>query len=173
MRKQTLYLVYHLRLAKGRVFIRSSDTDVLVIVIGISDRLCDVDVVMEFGIGATRRFIQITDIDNNLESTKPGLPKALLGFHALTGSDYTSCFYRKGKSKPLTVLENDDSHISSMNSMVTENPDMEGITRFVCHIYGFKTESSINHARFLSFKKMTGGKLSRVKTVKCRPAKKC
>ena len=57
--------------------------------------------------------------------------------------------------------------------MVTENPDMEGITRFVCHIYGFKTESSINHARFLSFKKMTGGKLSRVKTVNCSSLPPC
>ena len=93
-------IVYHLRLAKGRVFIRSSDTDVLIIVIGISDRLCDVDVVMDFGIGATRRFIQITDIANNLESTKPGLPKALLG--SMPSLDLTThrAFTGKGNQSP-------------------------------------------------------------------------
>ena len=95
--------------------VRSSNTDILAIIVSISDRLVDVDVVMDFRIGATRRFIEVTEIFNSLKPTKSCLARALLGFRAVTGSDYTSCFYRKGKQKPFRILEGDDSHISCVS----------------------------------------------------------
>ena len=44
-----------------------------------------------------------------LWSLQAGLATALPGLHAFTGCDFIASFYRKGKVKPLEVLENDNS----------------------------------------------------------------
>ena len=39
-----------------------------------------------------------------LNEKQAGMTEALLGMHALTGCDFTSCFFRKGKLKPFQRL---------------------------------------------------------------------
>ena len=48
-----------------------------------------------------RRFVNLTGIARTLG---PTMCAALPGFHAYTGSDYTSAFVGRGKARPLASL---------------------------------------------------------------------
>ena len=51
-------------------------------------------VYMDCGMGNSRKHINISSIADTLEISKPALLRALPGFQAFTGCDYTSAFYR-------------------------------------------------------------------------------
>ena len=83
----------------SNVIVRASDTDVLIILIGAlgqqrPERRSIGNIIMDSGMGNSRRYINVTNIAEVLEAQKPGLSQALPGFHAFTGCDYTSVFYR-------------------------------------------------------------------------------
>ncbi|KAK4309970.1 hypothetical protein Pmani_018437 [Petrolisthes manimaculis] len=93
-------IAFHLEnITYNAVIIRSSDTDVLVILIGflgkknLKERTRST-IIMDCGSGNSRRYINVTNIVNVLEERQPGLSRALLGYHAFTGCDFTSSFYR-------------------------------------------------------------------------------
>ena len=94
--------------------IRSSDTDVVIILVSMiaKHKLSNETknygiIIMDSGVGNKRRFINLSELSNDLECKTPGLPTALPGLHAFTGTDYNSAFYRKGKNIPFQILEND------------------------------------------------------------------
>ena len=92
-------IAFHLRNISDNVIVRGSDTDVLVIMIHAISKLplevrSTTKIIMDCGMGNNQRYINVTGIFNNLEETKPGLSAALPGYHAFTGSDFTSAFYR-------------------------------------------------------------------------------
>ena len=77
--------------------------------------------------------------------------------HAFTGCDYTASFNRKGKLRPLKLLEPDKSIQEvfgemGINQIVTEE-QMKNIETFVCKMYGHKKESSIDYVRSEMFLK--------------------
>jgi hypothetical protein len=82
----------------------TSDTDELVIALGNSYKFPDCKLQLEVGPQRINslRFIDITSLSIKLG---PVLCRALPGFHAFTGSDYTQVFYYKGKISPLKILE--------------------------------------------------------------------
>ncbi|KAK4318061.1 hypothetical protein Pmani_010908 [Petrolisthes manimaculis] len=106
-------IAFHLEnITYNAVIIRASDTDVLVILIGFLGKInlkerTRSTIIMDCGSGNSRRYINVTNIVNVLEERQPGLSRALLGYHAFTGCDFTSSFYRKGKLKPLEIIEKD------------------------------------------------------------------
>ena len=64
--------------------------------------------------------------------------KALLGLHALTGSDYTASFYKKGKEIPFNVIVKSETSawVHALASMSGgHNIEYKGIESFVCAIY--------------------------------------
>ena len=92
-------IAFHVGNINSNVIVRASDTDVLVILIGALGRQCPEvrsahKIIMDCGMGNNRRYIDVTNITNRLEEEKPGLPAALPGYHAFTGCDFTSAFYR-------------------------------------------------------------------------------
>ena len=98
---ETLIALHAKQLCGKSLLVRSSDTDVLIILIALLiSRLSTQNVIVDFGYGNTRRFISISGIVETLNKTSPGLTIALLGSHALTGCEYTSSFNRKGKMQP-------------------------------------------------------------------------
>ncbi|KAK3895072.1 hypothetical protein Pcinc_001168 [Petrolisthes cinctipes] len=108
----TLIAFHAATITAGHIIVRASDTDMLVILIGaigsqrpevrsVSNRILDC------GMGNTRRFINVSNIVEVLEECKSGLPQALPGYHAFTGCDFTSAFYRKGKVKPFNNMKKD------------------------------------------------------------------
>ena len=87
----------------GNIMIHSSDTDVLVIIIGLLGKPGYADaissqVIMDCGAGNNRRYINVSEIVKNLEEKTPGLVESLPGFHSFTGCDYMSAFYKKRKN---------------------------------------------------------------------------
>ena len=83
----------------SNIVVRASDTDVLIILIGMlghqsPDERAKRDIIMDCGMGNNRRFISVTNIVSNLETVKCGLSRAMPGYHAFTGCDFTAAFYR-------------------------------------------------------------------------------
>ena len=111
---------------------------------------------------------------------KKGLSRAIIGLNALTGSDFTAAFHKKGKVAPLNLLMNDSEsdYIDAFIEM-SEYPvsDMSKIMRFVCALYGFKNCSSINKARMNKLYKLAGrkpsGELANVNKVNCTMLPPC
>ena len=93
-------IAFHLNNLPSRtVLVRASDTDVLVILVGMlghqrQEVRSTSKVIMDCGNGNSRRYINVSNIVDVLEERKPGLAKALPGYHAFTGCDFTSSFYR-------------------------------------------------------------------------------
>ena len=111
-----------------------------------------------------------------MQEKTPGICEALIGFHSLTGCDFTSSFYRKGKKKSFEILTSDvdDKYLSAVQSLNTLDVCYENVTAFVCRVYGHKKHSDIDEARFESFLKMTRGKaLTKVKKVNCASLPPC
>ena len=169
-------ICFHVRQLTGNILVRSSDTDVLVILLAVVPNMSDdVRLIMDFGAGNSRRFVDVTTISRELEKIQPGLSEAIIPFHALTGCDFTSTFYRKGKSGPLTKLEKSADDVRALRSLSTDIPDTEAVTRFVCKMYGFKNSTNINEVRHSCFLKMTGQKklTDQVKKINCASLPPC
>ena len=84
-----------------------------------------------------------------------GLTEALLGYHAITGCDYVSCLFRKGKTTPFKRLIESTEHIQEMPTLTTNEVDVKGVTSFIS-LYGHNT-SHINDARYNVFIRLTPG----------------
>ncbi|PIK60587.1 hypothetical protein BSL78_02523 [Apostichopus japonicus] len=132
-------------------------------------------ITLDFGSGNKRRFINVTNISRELERKQTGLSEALISFHALTGCDYNSAFYRKGKSVPFSYLEKDPDYVEALKSLCTNAVDKPAVTAFVCRIYGFKALDDINEARHQSFTRMTKRKQQavHVKKINCSSLPPC
>ena len=92
-------IAFHAAQITGDIVVRASDTDVLIILIGFLGEQCPEErssrkIFMDCGVGNHRRLIDICKIVSSLEGLKPGLSKAMPAYHAFTGCDYTSAFYR-------------------------------------------------------------------------------
>ena len=111
---------------------------------------------MGYGSGNNRRYIGVSTLASLLEKNQPGVTEALIGLHALTGCDFTSCFFRKGKVKPFQMMETNATHIEALRSLTCEHIDIPAITSFVCSLYGFAT-SDINEDRYRAFKRISSG----------------
>ena len=161
----------------GTDMVCSSDTDVVVVLTSLATRKPDLSIIMDYGTSNNRRFIDISTIAAVLEKKQSGLRDTLTGLHSLTGCDFTSSFYRKGKKKPFEILESDDDNhcLSGIQSLNSTNVDYQSVTAFVCRIYGMKHHQDINEARYESFMKMTGGSktLSKVRKVNCASLPPC
>jgi hypothetical protein len=95
----TLIAFHIANITADNVIVRASDTDILVILIGVIGQESREDrtiagIIMDCGMGNSRRYINVTNIADVLEERKSGLPRALPGYHAFTGCDFTSAFYR-------------------------------------------------------------------------------
>ena len=169
-------LAFHAYKIGGQVMVRSSDTDVLAVLVGLVPKMPATSMItVDFGTGNKRRFINVTNISNELERQQVGLSEALIGFHALTGCDFNSAFYRKGKSVPFSYLEKDSNYVEALRTLGTDVIDKPAVTAYVCRLYGFRTLNNINEARYQSFTKMTKGKRQevQVKKINCSSLPPC
>ena len=86
----------------------SSDIDILVILLNIIEEQSQV--YLEFGVGLNRKGLFSPDIE-----MEDGLKKCLKGFHALTGNDYVSSFFRKGKSEFWKVVQKNNRFVNTFS----------------------------------------------------------
>ncbi|KAG1684928.1 hypothetical protein GQR58_009264 [Nymphon striatum] len=126
--------------------------------------------------GNSRRYINVTNIVDVLEDCKPGLPRALPGYHAFTGWDFTSAFYRKGKVKALGIVQKDKTgrFVNLFISMgdVHGSVDFDVASDLVCHMYAQSKTKDVDEARYnrlmqVSRKVDQENPLANVKRVDC------
>ncbi|XP_041362193.1 uncharacterized protein LOC121378189 [Gigantopelta aegis] len=171
-------LAFHASNVDGNVMVRASDTDVLVILLGMIGRRMKSNmssnwIIMDCGSGNNRRYIDVSCIAAALEAKQDGLAAAMPGLHAFTGCNYTAAFYRK--VKPLEILEKDaeGTFIEFFDSMTSrEEPNQMKAEEFVCSLYGVKDVKDVNEARYAKLLLMTGkinqeNPLASVKKIDC------
>ena len=81
----TLVAFHTSRISKGNILVRSSDTDVFISLLGYCGRSERASIIMDFGSGNNRRYIDVFKIAALLEEKQPGITEELIGLHALTG----------------------------------------------------------------------------------------
>lgn len=93
-----VHVLHALTKGSDKVLIRTVDTDVVVIMIGLFHDLVSLnpsaDIWISFGMGKSLQYISI---NGTYASLGPETSRALPFFHSFTGSDTTSCFFGKGK----------------------------------------------------------------------------
>ena len=104
----TLFDFHVANITEGNAMVRASDTDVLVILIcTLGQQRREVrtmaNIIMDCGMGNSRRYINLTNIAEVLEVHKPGLAKTLPGHHAFTGCYFTSAFNRYAQESCIAV----------------------------------------------------------------------
>ena len=82
---------------------------------------------------------------------------ALIGFHAFTGNDFVSSFFRKGKNTCFKLLSS-SSKFKAAFSFLGSSWDLtddifDQIQSFVLHIYGMKKAVDTDAARYQLFKR--------------------
>lgn len=89
-----------------RIVVRTVDTDIVVILLGVFGQLLDnypyIDMWVAFGMGQNFREIHINSVFKTLGKDSC---MALPGFHAFTGCDTTSQFQGKGKKDSMGCME--------------------------------------------------------------------
>jgi len=112
---------------------------------------------MDAGVSSknTRRYIDINAIAQKLT---PSICLALPSFHAFTGCDYTSSFFRKAKSRPFDLLVKDRRFASAfgqLGSSRSVGAEVGAIIEeYVCAMYGVRNVTDVNEARYHLFRKL-------------------
>ena len=146
----------------SKVVILTADTDVVVIVLGVFDRLLslnpDLNLWIDFGCGNHKQIISVNDAFIRLGPTRC---RALPMFHAITGCDTVSCFFGKGKRTCWQAMQHCPRVVSAFSAPAREysdinSPVFSAIEEFVIRIYDkYSIEESINTARKNLFRKST------------------
>ena len=152
----TLLAFHANNISKGNILVMSTDTDVIIILLGLSGRSEGINIILDYVSGNYQKYIDVSKLAVILEEKQPRITEAQIGFHALMGCAFTSYFFRKGKVRPFQLLRAEPDHVMALRSLTTEEVDIPGVTSFVCLLYGFQT-SNINEARCKAFVCMTGG----------------
>ena len=168
-----IFHLFNLSSHLKKVIIRCSDTDILIIALGVFDRIVD-DKKVWIDCGKTsdnsRRYVSVNKIYNHFGSN---VCKALPALHALTGSDFTSCFSKKGKDKPLKKLVQSKEMQNFLmvlgRTEILEENLFSKIEKVVCFLYGSSKIESLDelrlHTFLLKFKPKRNRPISYTKTL--------
>ena len=101
------------------------------------------------GTGDNRNVLKLNSIGMDEEKKL-----ALLGFHAATGNDYMSSFFRRGNEKAWKLVEKYSrfkTMFSSLkNSWKINEDNLRVFEEFACHLYGGKGKS-VDKLRYNKF----------------------
>ena len=148
-------MIYHVTILeeKSKIIIRTSDTDVLVIVLVCLEHIpesiklwLEVDLYPKNSL----RYIDVRKLFNKLGKD---LCRVFPAFYVFTGSEYTAAFSRKGKIHPLKTLEKDKTAQTPFGDMGfsddIQEEEFKVIEKFTCALYGKPKFNSINEVRLI------------------------
>ena len=125
-----------------KICIKTVDSDVIVILVGLFFKIAAQvdDVWVEYGAGKYMQYISIRTMYNQLGESRA---KALLFFHAFTGSDTTSAFRNKGKKTAWNTWKAFDEATETFANLAVEpflsieddSKEVETLERFVIYMY--------------------------------------
>ena len=126
------------------VIVRNHSGDVDINVILIAKTIDTPErVILDFNKGKYRKLLWLSDIDMTDDEKK-----CLIGFHAFTGSDYTSAFFRKGKAICWKVLRSNSKFLQTFVTLGDEwmpsESLMNSLEEFVCYLFGSLHLKKIN-----------------------------
>ncbi|GFO01033.1 DNA damage-inducible protein din7 [Plakobranchus ocellatus] len=108
------------------------------------------------------------------------LRDAIIGLHAFTGCDSTSCFTGKGELKALNMLQGDQDLQDTFSRFGTletiSSQDMQVIETFVCQKYGKPSHTSVDKVKYDKVRQCFKGKkriLSNSEGVDLSPVPPC
>ena len=90
----------------------SGDTDILVLAIALVST--PNHVYYDYGTGKNRKCVRLDQYDVPHDERD-----ALIGFHAVTGNDYTPAFFRKGKNKCWKTMKSKEVFLTASKILVT------------------------------------------------------
>ena len=129
----------------------SGDTDILILAVS----LLDINrVYLDYGKGKLRKGIWLNDLSIEEQMKEP-----LIGFHAFTGNDYVSSFFKKGKQLCWNGMKKNQVFIEAFRQLgqrwiINENDEIiSSLEKYICHIYGYPRENSVNVVRMKMFEK--------------------
>ena len=121
---------------------KTVDSDIIVILVGLFLKIAAQvdDVWVEYGAGKYMQYISIRTMYNQLGESRA---KALLFFHAFTGSDTTSAFRNKGKKTAWNTWKAFDEATETFANLAVEpflsieddSKEVETLERFVIYMY--------------------------------------
>ena len=90
---------------------------------------------LKFGTGMHKKGLTLSDIKMDVRKKR-----CLIGFHAFTGNDYLSSFFRKRKETCWKVVDKNEKFVNTFIALgstwdVAENT-MEDLEEYVCLFYG-------------------------------------
>lgn len=153
----TKILLHSIFLAKQNKYIHifSPDTDVFILAISECRKLPNISF-FHTGVGDKQRVISLNPISHALG---PSRVSALLGIHAISGSDTTGTFQRKGKKTFWgAFLNTDEDVLLALANLTNENAineeNFSQLEKFVCQVFAPKTQiTSIETLRWNMFSK--------------------
>eukprot|EP00794_Sanderia_malayensis_P013592 gene13592-15000_t len=103
----------------------------------------------------SKNLTRVLDIKAIYDNIGPSVASSLPALHAFTGCDYTSAFHGIGKVKALKVLKKDE-RFQYVFGVIGDDFEFDGdlfeiIQEFVCTLYGLKSLSDVNEARYKKF----------------------
>ena len=76
----TLIAFHASSVSSGDILVRSPDTDVLVILVGLAGRYETITIILDYGSGNHRRYIHVSNLAANPDEKQHRLTEALVGF---------------------------------------------------------------------------------------------
>ena len=120
----------------GNIIVRGNGTDVAIILTGNANLLTNGHLWYDFGAdyNNSREYLDVTKLSKCLTYVQ-----ALPGIYAFTGNDYSPSFYKKGKTRPITVMNKHEKFVNSFMALgdlplTNEKNVIEG---FTCHLHGY------------------------------------
>ena len=152
-------IAFHVKAVTDNILVRSTGTDVLVILLGLVGRSEGIEVIMDYGSSNNSRYIDVSHIACVFNEKQPGFTDALIGLHVLTRCDFTSYFFRIGNMKPFALpeMQIDAGQLNALWSLTSDEVDVPAFTSFLYSLYGFNT-TDINEARYKSCMRISCGK---------------
>ena len=146
-----------------KCLIRTVDTDVIIILIGVFFRMLDahpfMELIVAFGMGKNFKHYNINELCHKLERRKC---EALPFFHAFSGCDTTSQFHSKGKKvawqawKSFTPVTDAFLHVVNrpFDSIQAGSQTFALLEKFTCILFSRETAmSKVNELRQYLFSK--------------------
>ena len=152
----------HCKLASARfreVIIHTSFTDVFVLVLGFA-RSLNYELFIKTGLKDKNRIISISRIIDKLKGTygfqeREIIIQSIIEFHAFTGCDTISAFWRKRKVHPLHIMLKNPEFMMTFaelgnNWEIDKISLLSKIEVFACAVYGCISCNSVNKLRYAS-----------------------
>lgn len=137
------------------VRVKSPDSDVFFLLLYYARKIEGISILFDTGSGNKKRLINVSEIAGAM---REGYAEALLGLHAFTGCDSTSCFKGIGKLKPLKVLQKMvkfEVPLARLGDSWDVPPDLiDELEAFTCAFYGRPSIKCVDELRYLKLNEL-------------------